>query len=597
MASYAYYAGACSFHKIKMSQNRGRYYSFDTETINRRGGGRACLVLAENVGGGVDFLEQPKVFGEIFNALAPRKALIAYNAAFDVRAILHPYYIPEKVLNDLAEFDCAVFGPFRFFHIPGKYLKAWAPGVGAFEIFDIKSFFQGLSLASAAKKYLPKSRKLKIPKRWYTEMDRCLEDGRRARVLAYAAQDVNVLAELYKVLEDSFKACGIENPPLYSPGAVAMEVFGRDLDRQGIGDRRNKFFMSAYYGGRIEIGELGRVRGPLNYYDLKSAYPAVIAELPDLATALYRSGTAGWDYRPDVKAGAYRVRVQVPESWQFGPFAVRTKTNIIFPVGNFETWVMRDGLELCREFKIPFEVLEFGEFFGGVPGAPFREKILELFALRKDPQKSLAVKLILNSLYGKMAERDNYNKALPPHLADLFRRFFNANRLYGKYTNFAYAGIITERTRLKLWRAAHELGAVLLATDGIITRGKMKTGGGLGEWDNKGIVTEAVILGCGRYQLKFKGQKELEYHFRGFSRPARIFRRMAKCSRNYITEKILDTKSLKQWNNARDKSDFNVLKDINKDIYIEDLKRTWAGEFPQLKNYFKGNIKSRPFVL
>ena len=578
-----------------MRDTRAKYYAFDTETVNRAGGGHACLLLAENNAGGVDYVEFPTSWEQIYIFLAPRKCLIAYNAAFDIRAILHTKFFPLDFLADLAAYDCAVYRGFRFFHIPGKYLKCWRPGAGGFELFDIKSFFQGLSLRTAAEKFLPAERKITIPPAWYSEMDRALIDARRAKIIEYAAQDVKVLAGLYNVLAGSFSAIGITNPPLYSPGAVAMEVFGEELKRQQPTNTRNKFFKQAYYGGRIEISALGKIHGPLNYYDLKSAYPATIAELPDLSTALYRAGSAGWEYRADVKAGAYRVRVDVPTSWQFGPFAVRqTKPvkNIIFPVGQFDTWIMRDGLELCREYNIPFTVLEYGEYYAGVETKPFEKNILELFALRAQKDKNLAVKLILNSGYGKMAESDNYNKPLPPYLADIFHRYFNSDRLFGKYTNFAYAGIITERTRLKLWRAAHKYGAVLLATDGIITTGEMPASGKLGAWDFKGKISEAVILGCGRYKLTYADRPEPEYHFRGFSRPGRIFERMAASASDHITEKILDTKSLKQWHNSLDKSDFNVLKDIEKDIYIEDLKRNWSEQFPRLKDYFHKNINS-----
>lgn len=580
-------------------ESRAHYFAFDTETVNRRGGGHACLVLAENRAGGVDYLEAPETFEQIYNFLAPLKCLVAFNAAFDIRAILHTKFIPAEVLETLAEFDCCIYNGFRFFHIPGKYIKIWKPGCGSLEIFDIKSFFQGMSLRSCAEKFLPAARKLTIPKAWYTEMDKCLKDSRRKKVLEYAAQDVIVLAQIYRVLAGSFAAIGIENPPLYSPGAVAMAVFGRELSRQEPGDRRNKFFKQAYYGGRIEISEMGRVRGPLNYYDLKSAYPAVCCELPDLNTAQFRQGTTGWAYQDDVKAGAYRVRVNVPAEWAFGPFAVRTDTNIIFPVGNFETWIMADGVRICRKYKIPFEVLEFAEYFGGVSGEPFRNEFERLFKMRADKDKNLAVKLILNSFYGKTAEKDNYAQALPPYLADLFARFFQSGRLYGKYTNFPYAGIITERTRLKLWEAAHAQGAVLLATDGIITRGTLKAGNGLGEWGFKGAISEAIILGCGRYQIKYRGQAEKEYHFRGFGRPARIFKRLETCTADRISETILDTKSLKQWAGATElnKGDFNVLIDLDKVIKIEDKKRIWPRQFPQLRNYFKLNIKSKAIQL
>lgn len=217
--------------------------------------------------------------------------------------------------------------------------------------------------------------------------------------------------------------------------------------------------------------------------------------------------------------------------------------------------------------------------------------------MRKDPKKDQAAKLCANSCYGKFAESENYSQILPPHLAKIFSRQFGADRLYGKYTNFAYAAFITENVRLKLWRMAHKYGAYILATDGIITASEIPSGNKLGEFSYKGKIKKGIILGCGRYLFNYEGGG-IEAHFRGFGRPREIFKDIIKLKKNYFERKILDTKSLKQWNYSIEKGDFNVLKELKKIVRIEDNKRFWIGEyFPAIADYFKKEIKSRPWEI
>lgn len=600
-----------------------RPLAFDTETINRPGHGEACQLLAENAAGVIEYVNFPESFQHIFNFLVGGK-YIAFNADFDVRAITHLKFLPAEVLEQLAEYDCAIWKKYRFMVIPGKWFKCWIPGVGGYEIFDLKSFFQGHSLDSAAEKFLKDERKINLiesindalglrgKKRHdreyvYSHMDRWLVNPKtRAAATEYACQDVKVLSDLYKVLAKSFEAAGILDPSLYSPGSASMEIFGPILKAQMPTDGQNTIFKNAYFGGRVEIAEMGNIPGPLFYYDIKSAYPFEAANLPDLASAAWREGP-GNNYIPrkDIKAGCYEVICEIPKNWKYGPFPIRGEFGkIYFPVGKLHTFIGRAGFELLNEFGIKYRLINYWEFYGGGKKRPFYKLINSLFKLRVDPQKSLAIKLILNSFYGKTAESDNHNRILPPELQEFQKRFSN-DRAFGRYTNFAYAGQITERVRLRLWRAAHKLGAVLMATDGIITRGKLPTGAGLGDWELKGELSRAYILGCGRYEIIYKDwQKDSkgrrwksEYHFRGFRGAADIFAKLKKFKGEKMPQYLLDGKSLKQWALSLDGEDFNVLKTIKKDIIISDDKRFWqAHKVKNISGWFKTRKLSLPIM-
>lgn len=598
-----------------------RPLAFDTETINRPGHGEACQLIAEEPGGTIEYVNFPDRFSQTFHFLVGGK-YIAFNADFDIRAITHPLFLPPRILEMLAEYDCAIWGKYRFMIIPGKWFKCWVPGGGGFEIFDLKSFFQGHSLDSAADTYLKDERKVnlesvinealglagkkKLSREYcYSQMDKWLKNPRtKEAVTKYSLMDVKVLSDLYTVLEKSFNAMGIPEPSLYSPGSAAMEIFGPILKTQLPGDEHNEIFRNSFFGGRVEISEMGNIKGPLYYYDIKSAYPFEASKLPDLSTAAWREGT-GADYidRKDIKAGCYEVIVNIPENWHYGPFPLRGDNGkIYFPVGKFKTFIGRTGFEILKEFKIKYELINYWEYYGGSKKLPFNKLINKFFKLRKDPLKSLAVKLCLNSLYGKMAESDNHNKVLPPELAE-FQKKFNTSRMFGRFTNFPYAGIITENTRLRLWRVAHKQGAVLMATDGIITRKKMPHGSSLGEFDFKGELSRAYILGCGRYEIIYKdwqknskGQRwKSEYHFRGFRGAKKIFDKLKRCNKYTMPEYLLDGKSLKQWAIGKDKSDFNVLKQIKKDIIISDNKRFWeANRITKIRGWFKTRKLSLP---
>lgn len=600
-----------------------RPLAFDTETRNRPGHGEAIQLLSEVPGGAVEFVNFPETFHQVFNFLIGGK-YIAFHADFDVRAITHLKFLPVKVLESLAAYECAKWGRYRFFIIPQKYFKCWIPGRGGFEIFDLKSFFQGHSLDSAAETYLTGTRKINFPeeikkilklkmkgdklREWvYSRMDKWLLNPRtKAAAIDYGVMDIKVLSGLYSVLATSFEAMGIPDPSLYSPGSASMEIFGPILKAQMPGDEQNKIFKEAYFGGRVEIAEMGNITGPLNYYDIKSAYPFEASNLPDLSSAAWREGP-GSEYSPrkDIKAGCYEVIIDIPDNWKYGPFPLRGETGkIYFPVGKFKTFIGKAGFDLIKEYKINYELINYWEYYGGSKIKPFKRLINKFFKLRKDPLKSLAVKLILNSFYGKTAESQNHSQILPPELKE-FQRMFNSDRLYGKYTNFPYAGQITERVRLRLWRAAHEQGAVLMATDGIITRGKLPTGKGLGDWELKGKLERAYILGCGRYEIIYKdwqknskGQKwKSEYHFRGFRGAEKIFAKLKKCRNYKMPEYLLDGRSLKQWVLSLDREDFNVLKTIKKDIIISDDKRYWQGnKITSISGWFKTRKLSLPIM-
>ena len=96
----------------------------------------------------------------------------------------------------------------------------------------------------------------------------------------------------------------------------------------------------------------------------------------------------------------------------------------------------------------------------------------------------MVVKLGLNSLFGKTAQRQLTRYRIPP------------------YRNYFFSGFCTAIVRARINYAIADLGeenVFLVATDGIICNGKLSTGDRLGDWSERDV-SRAIILKAGVYE-------------------------------------------------------------------------------------------------
>jgi hypothetical protein len=581
------------------------FQSFDTETINRKGYGQACLLIASRPDGTIKTRDFPKTFAAVYSFLAakPRRSYVCFNMDFDMRAIVHPNLLPYRVVESLGLFGKAEYKGMCFKFIPGKFLEVQGPGGKGFMLYDLKQFY-GMGLAKASAKYLPDRAKLSIPNAWYNRMDERLRDPlTRPRLLAYAIQDVDSTEGLKDKLLISLNALGLKTKRLSSCASLARTRYSNILEKVRAPDYVNKAFERGFFGGRIECNRLGVVKG-VKLYDINSAYPSEIAKLKDPTKGEHvESKTGSRSSRVDY--GLYLVEAAIPRSERFGPVAVRKSGGVFYPVGHVRTWVCRPGLEALRENRFPVKVLKAYEILD-CPQGPIFPDIEALYLKRKNSDVGLAIKLCLNAIYGLTAEATNYLAEDPTSSRLAGGRNVASRSRYGKLTNFVLAAQITEAVRMRLWKEARGFGdgVHFMATDGLLVDESctLPVGPNLGEWGLKGTFDDAVILGCGRYLLRGKrGSKpgdegHEEFHLRGFPVRRDLFDKLARCKRKRAYIKSLDTLSLREWATDLMADSLNVLAPSSKRLEVNDEKRYWLQKLPAVKDYFSATVESMPFI-
>lgn len=236
----------------------------------------------------------------------------------------------------------------------------------------------------------------------------------------------------------------------------------------------------AYSGGRIELMQYGTFRKRVYHYDVHSAYPAAMRELPSLAGGswLHKLG----DFRSRSTTTLYRVKWMPARSGKsrprFYPFPFRTSDGSIYYPDSGESWIWGPELDAYFDnehcFSLRVEILESYEFRAAPASPKPFDWVGVLFELRDKWKREgngaeYGLKLGLNSLYGKLAQTVGWNeKHSPP------------------YYQIEWAGLITSMTRAQLLRAActNPDAVIMFATDGIFSTKPLalNMGDNLGDW-------------------------------------------------------------------------------------------------------------------
>jgi len=325
----------------------------------------------------------------------------------------------------------------------------------------------------------------------------------------YNAAELRALVDLMSAMIRATREAGLTISTYHGAGSLASSM----MTRAGLKERVYKTIgmprpmllpaEQGYYGGRIEAMQFGYADQKVYSYDINSAYPAILADLPNL-------GHGSWDYSddPDIEPmSLYKVRWKVPNSTIIAPFPYRSRMcrKILFPTEGYG-WVWYPELAAALDIHPEWSIdIEGGWSFtpDDPDDKPF-DFIPEYYELRKQLVEETkatgkpngaekVIKLALNSLYGKQAQRVGYK---PP------------------FRSTAYAGYITSGTRAQLFSAGSQAPekVICFATDGIYSlapldlptpREKV-----LGAWEKK--EHDSMLLAqSGHYILDNGGMKFL----------------------------------------------------------------------------------------
>ena len=273
-----------------------------------------------------------------------------------------------------------------------------------------------------------------------------------------------------------------------------------------------EYAMESYHGGKIDSYIIGYTESA-KVADISSAYPSVIARLPELTDeVIFRVGSEGLE---EYYYAFIRCNVYIPKSNFIHPLIIRSPispTNIS-PLGFMNDIIItKPEYNYLKRYEeksgIKIEIIDYIAI-RHKNNYMFRHLIKDLFEKRlqynKEGNYALAnlIKLIINSLYGITYE-------LTP-IYDMYGNDIQKTGLRaGDFFNPIIASYITAKTRCLLSSASMAIiengGEILLhMTDSVIFKGDLpkqyyRKNKVLGFFEEPKEIKDVIILGAGRYE-------------------------------------------------------------------------------------------------
>lgn len=522
--------------------------ALDTETrdgsvfqlaIAHEGNGWRGVIDAEsgNVG---DEITPSRLFYWLTRPALEDSINVWFNLGFDANVILS--VLPADKLEILHIQNTVEWEDYQITYLPGKLLRikkgkhetekgntAWKATVSH---YDVAQIFRD-NLEGAAQEWLGYGKLDDVDASRFGDRDYL--EANYAEITEYAKRDAEITMELGRELIDQSEEIGIPAAQPISTGFLAEQYLRNRLDsKPGWGlTKMQDMAWESYAGGRFEVferGDVGSVAGP----DINSAYPAVLADLPD-------PGTMRWGIFADAEATFQRVAdadyslvtatVTTDPERRIQPFAVKSdEGKVKYPaLDEYRLTVVGDIFEFAVSEGIvtDFEIHEVATgYCTDSTEYPF-DFIPDLYQQRKEwesdgrEKAATMLKIILNSMYGKLTQTTIQSAVLEGEInpAEVGGDFTQAlghaveqNQRGGAMFNPFLASHITGLTRLELHRAVVDTGlendTILFATDSIMVDEAAYVesdfdsllGDRLGEWDYD-YRGQAFVIGSGVYEI------------------------------------------------------------------------------------------------
>lgn len=302
---------------------------------------------------------------------------------------------------------------------PHKYFQVsrWVPGMPknskvTVRIYDIFTFF----MTSFVKAY----------EDMVGPVQEILSAGKNARkefrieqidmIREYWELEIQNLRELAEELRVQVNSAGLPITEWHGPGALSSLSMKQNNIKSHMKRSNDSVRLAsryAYAAGRFELFKVGRILGPVYGIDRNSAYPYALTKLPSLATGewVYKD-RADWTKGTLRAFGLYHLELKRGGLTELAPspLYLRSKQHELFFPWHTEGWYW--GPEAMQAVRKGATVLESWEF-NDTGIRPFAY-ISQMYSQRQKWKSAgnsaqMALKLCMNSMYGKLAQRVGYD--------------------------------------------------------------------------------------------------------------------------------------------------------------------------------------------
>jgi hypothetical protein len=215
-------------------------------------------------------------------------------------------------------------------------------------------------------------------------------------LIQYNHRDCLILYEAIDGMQNALREFGGQLQMTLA--ASAMHLFRRKYLSRDIETHAfvNGVIRESYFASRVEV--LAHKAYDALYYDINSSFPHTMT----MACPGEYLGSS--DDLPDYGLYFADVTIEVPEGY-LPPIPTRIAGRLFFPIGRWRSWLSGVDIELLeREGGRILKVHEVYQFAPFHDLKNYAETIYEQRKREQDGFKKIALKLLMNTLYGKFAE-------------------------------------------------------------------------------------------------------------------------------------------------------------------------------------------------
>lgn len=345
-----------------------------------------------------------------------------------------------------------------------------------------------------------------------------------------------------------------------------------------------------------------------------SAYPSFTANLYETSG----SPIHNHEYEPDMAYSFYEIDINYTNE-HLSPLWFNKSSNNYHTTGKWKMWATQSEIDYLMFAGHDFKILQ-AHHIDKTPYTqqPFYDLINDLYQERLKAKENkdeieLVYKIILNSIYG-VTLNTIHKKILADYETDIYQIkdgktiYYDSQYIATNMYNPVYGTYITAQTRSKLFTDFNKYLKYILSinTDGVYITHKVpiSISKKLGDYSYK-LLPEYILMGSGRYFIKEDGIiNDKESRFRSIpKKPSDLYEYM---NNNSMSKKISISRekpiklkeSIKQkqhFNQDMGIDNFNVFKEVTKDISFINDKRYWYGSIDTPEELFSTQISSRPF--